>query len=111
MATEQQRRLLKAMEAVALPLNDVGKKRNLLNNEEPSEEDLESELERLYLAPDQKFSEEWLNKLQQYMPVKIFAYYLTDDGICHSSLIHCSCPARQYHDHEYVLSGRVSREE
>lgn len=74
MATEQQRRLLKAMEAVSLPLGDAEKKSNPPSKKETSEESLESELERLYLAPDQQFSEEWLNKLQQYMPSKILAY-------------------------------------
>jgi hypothetical protein len=62
------------MAAVALSLNDAEKNASLLNHKEAPEEDLESELERLYLAPDQQFSEEWLNKLQQYMPAQILAY-------------------------------------
>jgi hypothetical protein len=59
MATDGDNEVIKAMREVALSPKDA------VNSEEYIDDNPPVDLERLFLTPDNKFSEQWLNKLQQ----------------------------------------------
>jgi hypothetical protein len=65
MATTDANELLDAMRSVTLPPNDLKQSNISTDNVVPSKDDLEIDLEKLFLTPNQRFSTEWLNKLQQ----------------------------------------------
>lgn len=62
-----------------------------------------AELEKLFLSPDQRFSDEWLNKLQQYSSSTTTTRptNLLDAGISPSSMTLFSCWEQHYHVPEY----------
>ena len=58
--------LLKAMSELTLPPDDANEMKSLSDTQMSSTDKSTAELEKLFLSPDQRFSDEWLNKLQQY---------------------------------------------
>jgi len=58
--------LLEAMSKLNLPQDDTYKMGSSSDTQQPSTDMSTAELEKLFLSPDQRFSDEWLNKLQQY---------------------------------------------
>ena len=57
--------LLDAMSSLTLPSSDIKQGKTITQNKLSLKEDEETDLEKLFLAPNQRFSDEWLNKLQQ----------------------------------------------
>ena len=57
--------LLKAMSKLTLPPDDANEMESSSDTQRSSTDESAAELEKLFLSPDQRFSDEWLNKLQQ----------------------------------------------
>ena len=70
MSTDDHDALLEAMAAVTLT-DDVPNGTLKHNDEEMSTEEMHAELEKMFLTPNQQFSDDWLNKLQQYFLLRI----------------------------------------
>jgi len=58
--------LLEAMGKLTVPPDDTSEMKSSSNTQKPSTDKSTAELEKLFLSPRQRFSDEWLNKLQQY---------------------------------------------
>ena len=65
MATTDVDELLDAMRSLTLPSNDIKGSKPIAESKLLSKESEEEDLEKLFLTPNQRFSDEWLNKLQQ----------------------------------------------
>ena len=57
--------LLDAMRSLTLRSNDIKGSKSIDESKSSSKESEEENLEKLFLTPNQRFSDEWLNKLQQ----------------------------------------------
>ena len=58
--------LLKAMSELTLPPDDSHEMKSSSDTQRSSTDKSTTELEKLFLSPEQRFSDESLNKLQQY---------------------------------------------
>jgi hypothetical protein len=69
MSAEDQSQLLRAMHTLTLTPKGASKG-NQCQSEHPetSSKDAQAELETMFLAPEKRFPDDWLNKLQQYYP-------------------------------------------
>lgn len=65
MTTTEVDDLLDAMRSLTLRSNDIKGSKSIAKSKLLSKESDEVDLERLFLTPNQRFSDEWLNKLQQ----------------------------------------------
>jgi hypothetical protein len=94
--------LLEAMRSLILPSNETEDRKTSRPREIPSEKGLPTDLEKLFLTPSQTFSEEWLNKLQQYPSYFTVRLLIRiEAGINLLNLIHYSHWEQRYHDHEF----------
>ena len=57
--------LLYAMRCLTVAQNDEQTTRKSPASRKPAKDDVEKKLESLFLTPNQRFSEDWLNKLQE----------------------------------------------
>ena len=65
MSHSENEELLEAMKSVMLPPAERNESNSSVLNRISSTEDEEANLERLFLTPNQRFSEDWLKKLQE----------------------------------------------
>jgi hypothetical protein len=91
--------LLKAMSKLTLPLDDANEMESSSDTQRSSTDESAGELEKLFLSPDQRFSDEWLNKVQQSSHQSLHTNPL-DAGINHSSMTLFLCSEQRYHDPE-----------
>lgn len=71
MTTTAADELLDAMSSLTLRSNDVKGSELIAESKLLSKESEKEDLERLFLTPNKRFSDEWLNKLQQSYSVCI----------------------------------------
>jgi hypothetical protein len=65
MGTTDVDELLDAMRLLTLPSNDIKGSKPTAERKLSSKENEKGDLEKLFLTPNHRFSDEWLNKLQQ----------------------------------------------
>jgi hypothetical protein len=88
--------LLKAMSELSLPPDDANEMKSSSDTQKPSTDMSTAELEKMFLSPDQRFSDEWLNKLQQYA-IPSHGVDKIDAGINHSNTSLFLCSEQRYH--------------
>lgn len=68
MAATEHGDVFEAMRSLTLASDDRRDVDAGLMSKEPSKEEIETKLEKLFLSPNQRFDDEWLNRLQQCYP-------------------------------------------